>query len=110
MRGVVRGSRAVPGRGWVMGDKQRPFAVAISANRPAAGGTAVTMAAGFCMARSSAEAQGMALNMARETWPVADGYSQHGASWMEISKEHSDLAASAFRSPRKNEGRRGTEG
>lgn len=52
----------------------------------------------------------MALNMARETWPVADGYSQHGASWMEISKEHSDLAASAFRSPRKNEGRRGTEG
>lgn len=79
-----------------MGDKQRPFALAMSSNRLIPSGTQVAMMAGFCMARSSAEAHGMALNMALARWPIKDGYSQHGASWMEMSKEHSEMAAASF--------------
>jgi hypothetical protein len=54
------------------------------------------MAAGFCMARSSAEAEGIALNLAREIWPTKDGYTHHAASWLLLNKERSDAAAASF--------------
>lgn len=79
-----------------MSDMQRPFALALSANRVTEQSSHTASTAAACYARSEAEADGRGVQMAKERWPAADGWGSHQAVSLELRKEWCAAAVAFF--------------